>query len=275
MTCLFFNQIKHFTLFSKYDTFTLIIIVERENNMAVSHFSWTSDKLTEASGDYAEIKYDTSATIATDNADKYVFEVRRYKDVATREEYLNVRVFDAATSNNGISKASNNICAEIERANIIELESKLLNLRIYGVLLGRKHFPKVRQLIEIIYPDLPARPVNNSTVLTSTVVDGIYEMFAEYIIGIGMTPDNGLYNIPVTEFKEYIEDTVYSKYKYSDIRAELANFSKTINGKDIKGTKCSFRRNDNTVAKGDKHIKVISFVSEVVDSYRNTKLPQG
>lgn len=248
--------------------------------MAVSVLSWTSDIKSEAGGSdkYAEIKikYDISATKATDNADKYIFEVRRYKDAATREEYLNVKVFDATISeDNEITKASKNICAEIERANIIELESKLLNLRIYGVLLGRKHFPKVRQVIEKSYPDLTARPVNDSTVLTPAVISEIYGMFVRYIRELGMTPENGLYNIPVNEFKEYMEDTDYSKYKYADIRAGLANYSKIINGKKVNGTKCSYGRNDNTVAKGDKRIKVISFVSEMIDNYQITELPEA
>lgn len=106
------------------------------------------------------------------NADKYTFDVRRYKDIATKEEYLNIKVYEVGVDD---------ICAEIERANVIELESKLLNLRIYGVLLDRKHFPKVRQLIEKIYSGLSPRPVDNSTLLTSKVVNAIYEMFVRYI----------------------------------------------------------------------------------------------
>lgn len=225
--------------------------------------TWESEPHTETEGTYARIYCQATDTKDIDNADKYIFEVRRYKDIATREEYLNVRVYE-----------DDNICAEVEKANIIELESKLLNLRIYGVMLGRKHFPKVRQLIEKLYPGLTPRPIDNNTLLTKDVVTLIYKMFVRYIREVGIEADkNGLYNIPVDEFKEYLSDTEYSKYKYSDIRAGLAKFTVTVDGKDIKGTKCSYGRNDNTIAKGDKRIKVISFVKEAVDSYQITELP--
>ena len=101
-------------------------------------------------------------------------------------------------------------------------------------------------------------------------------MFVRYITEVGIQPrTNGLYNIRVDEFKEYLADTEYSKYKYTDIRAGLANFAKEINGKTVKGTKCNFGRTDNTIlADKDKRIKVISFVPEVVASYQITKLPE-
>ena len=240
------------------------------DNMAVAVVTWESNILIEANGidTYAEIKCVTSATKDIDNADKYIFEVRRFKDKATKEEYLNVKVFEVSNKSD--------VCAEIEKATIVELENKLLNLRVYGVLLGRKHFPKVRQVIEKAYPDLTPRAVDNSTLVTLKVVEKIYQMFVRYIDEVGIEVGaNGLYNIPVDEFKEYLSDTEYSKYKYSDIRKGLAEFTKVIKGKTVKGTKCSYGRNDNTIAKGDKRIKVISFVPEVVGSYQITKLPEA
>lgn len=232
--------------------------------------TWEHNILTEENGvdTYAEIKCVVSTSEDMDNADKYIFEVRRFKDKVTREEYLNVKVFETANETD--------VCAEIEKATIVELESKLLNLRVYGVLLGRKHFPKVRQVIEKAYPDLTPRAVDNSTLVTPEVVEKIYQMFVRYIKEVGIeVGTNSLYNIPVDEFKEYLADTEYSKYKYSDIRKGLAEFTKDVKGKTVKGTKCSYGRNDNTIAKGDKRIKVISFVAEVVDSYQITKLPEA
>lgn len=227
--------------------------------------TWVSDPKTDTGGTYAKIYCQATATKDIENADKYFFEVRRYKDVATREEYLNVKAYETAT---------NDFCAEIDKAHYFELEARLLDLRNYGVVLGRKYFPKIRQLIEKVYPGLTPRPVNNSTQLTNTIISSIYEMFVRYIREVGIEKGkNGLYNIPVDEFKEYLSDTEYSKYKYSDIRAGLASFTVNIDGKDIKGTKCSYGRNDNTIAKGDKRIKVISFVPDVVDGYQITKLP--
>lgn len=232
--------------------------------------TWEHNILTEENGvdTYAEIKCVVSTSEDMDNADKYIFEVRRFKDKVTREEYLNVKVFETANETD--------VCAEIEKATIVELESKLLNLRVYGVLLGRKHFPKVRQVIEKAYPDLTPRAVDNSTLVTLEVVEKIYQMFVRYIKEVGIeVGTNSLYNIPVDEFKEYLADTEYSKYKYSDIRKGLAEFTKDVKGKTVKGTKCSYGRNDNTIAKGDKRIKVISFVAEVVDSCQITKLPEA
>lgn len=237
---------------------------------------WLSEPQEDDEGTFAkiychvEIKDDESNSnrdVDTGNADKYFFTIRRYKDKATREEYLGIKIYEVIT---------NDVYAEIEKTNIIELESKLLNLRVYGVLLGRKHFPKVRQVIEKAYPGLTPRAVDNSTLVTLEVVEKIYQMFVRYIKEVGIeVGTNSLYNIPVDEFKEYLADTEYSKYKYSDIRKGLAEFTKDVKGKTIKGTKCSYGRNDNTIAKGDKRIKVISFVPEVVDSYQITKLPEA
>lgn len=214
----------------------------------------------------------------TGGAEKYLFEVRRYKDRATKEEYLNLRVFEITMNieTGEILSRSQEVCAEIEKATIVELESRLLGLRIYGVVMDRKYFPKIRQLIEKIYSALPKHNIDDSDTLTGNIIEEVYIMFVLYIREVGIKPDNGLYNIPVSEFKEYLEDTKYSKYKYSDIRAGLAEFSKEVNGKSMKGTKCSFGRNDNTVkeAKGDKRIKVISFVADVVDNYQITELPE-
>lgn len=232
--------------------------------------TWGSEIVAEGESNYAQIACETEATKDIDNADKYVFEVRRYKIADTREEYLNVKVFDGKRADDKVVKASDDVCAEIEKASIIELEGKLLNLRMYGILLGRKHYPKVRQVIEKAYPDLNKRSVNTSTVVTEDVVKAIYEMFVRYIKDVEIQESNGLYNIPVDEFKEYLADTEYSKYKYSDIRTKLAELKMEKDGKPVKATKCSYGRHDNTVAKGDKRIKVISFIKEVVDSYQIT-----
>lgn len=244
--------------------------------------TWISEICSEVDGTFGKVYCTLTVPVNTvpkdiDNADKYIFEIRRYKDVATREEHLNVKVFEAKWNGTAVVATSNAICAEIAKANIVELENKLINLRVYGVLLGRKYFPKIRQVIEKAYPDLTPRPVNGSTVVTDAIINSIYEMFVRYITEVGIQPGtNGLYNIRVDEFKEYLADTEYSKYKYTDIRAGLANFAKEINGKTVKGTKCSFGRTDNTIAaEKDKRIKVISFVPEVVASYQITTLPEG
>lgn len=57
---------------------------------------------------------------------------------------------------------------------------------MYGVLLGRKHFPKVRQVIEKAYPGLTPRAVDNSTLVTLEVVEKIYQMFVRYIKEVGI-----------------------------------------------------------------------------------------
>ena len=135
---------------------------------------WQSELQHDEEGTFAkiychvEMKDDESSSnkdVDIGNADKYFFTVRRYKDKATREEHFSIKVYEVIT---------NDVCAEIEKTNIIELESKLLNLRVYGVLLGRKHFPKVRQVIEKAYPGLTPRTVDNSTLVTPEVVERIY-----------------------------------------------------------------------------------------------------
>lgn len=238
--------------------------------------TWVSEIKSEREGEtdysYAQVTCHTEDVKDIGNADKYLFEIRRYKVKDTKEEYLNVKVYETKKDDTGkLIKSSNDVCAEIEQATIIELESKLLNLRIYGILLDRKHFPKVRQVIEKAYPSLSIHTVNNSTDVTKETIKAIYEMFVRYIRETEIIANNGLYNIPVDEFKDYLSDTEYSKYKYSDIRKQLAEYK--VEGKEA-ATKCSYGRNDNTIAKGDKRIKVISFVAKVLDSYQITELPE-
>lgn len=224
---------------------------------------WKYNIEQEADGNYARIFFQNPKNETDiENADIFIFHVRRFKDKTTKEEHLNIKVYETG---------SKDTCAEIERVSLNDLESKLINLRTYGVLLGRKHFPKVRQEIEKAYLKMIPRYIDDSTAVTDAVIEEIYELFVRYIKEVGIDPDRELYHIPVDEFKEYISDTSYSKYKYSDIRKKLAQFEKEVNGKRIKGTKCSYGRNDNTIAlKGGKRIKVISFVEKVVNSYQIT-----
>lgn len=118
-----------------------------------------------------------------------------------------------------------------------------------------------------------------STIVTVEIAKEIYGMFVAYIKDIEMEKTNHntyySYDIPVTEFKEYLEDTKYSKYKYADIRTKLANMGVTSADKEkaepIKVTKCSYGRNDNTVVIGNKRIKVISFIADIVDNWDKCK----
>lgn len=242
-----------------------------------NYFLWKSELKQDADGIvYAELTCQTDNTTENDNVDKYLFEVRRYKSVTTKEEYLTIKVYEAHRDQSGniVKQNDTDTCAEINQVSIIDLERKLLDLRLYGVLLGRKQFPKIRQQIEQVYLSLGIHKVAQGTMVTDDVILAIYEMFVRYIREVGIEPRNDLYNIPVDEFKEYIADTEYSRYKYSDIRKGLAELQFEPNGRVMKATKCSFGRNDNTIAKGDKRIKVISFVKDTLDSYQITKLPE-
>lgn len=246
--------------------------------------SWITVEIKEEDKSSTFIRVFSNATLS-DYAGKYMFDVRRYKITSTKEEYLNVKVYEVTErdEDGAVTNYSSDECAIIERVSFIDLESRLLNLRIYGVMLERKHFPKVRQEIEKNYLKMTARPVGSDstdTTVTEGVIRKVYGLFVSYIKDVGIAPDknNELYNIPVDEFKECLSDS-YSQYKYSEIRSELAQFSVDINGETVNGTKCSFGRNDNTIMlESGKRIKVISFVKKVVDnwdSYQVTKLPEG
>lgn len=248
---------------------------EKQENSKSKPVSWGYKKQQEKVGNgdllsFAWIYYDMAID---DIASRYVFEVRRYKIKSTKEEYLNVKVYEVERDKNG--KVSNyDECAEIERVSIIDLEAKLLGLRIYGVMLERKHFPKIRQTIEKVYPELSRRYIDESTVVTDEVIHSIYEVFIRFIREVEIEADKGLYNIPVVDFKEHLSDSEYSKYKYSDIRAGLAQLKVEVNGKICNATKCSYGRTDNTVKVGNKLVKVISFIADAADNYQFTNLPK-
>ena len=208
-----------------------------------------------------------------DNASKYIFEVRRYKITATKEEYLSVKVYEVERDENG-EISDYDECATIEKVSIVDLESNLLNLRTYGVILERKHFLKIRQEIEKVYLKMTKRFVNDSTTVTDEIIHSVYEVFVRFIRDVGLEADNGLYNVPVTDFKEHISDSEFSKYKYADIRSGLAQLTIEVNGSSVNATKCSYGRTDNTVKVGNKLVKVISFVADAIDNYQITNLPE-
>lgn len=245
------------------------------------HILWTCEIKDEIEGEDKDTTYGWVCSNAPldDNASRYFFEVRRYKITDTKEEYLKVQVFLAKLDRIGEDELNYDECAEIEKVSIIDLESRLLNLRIYGVMLERKHFPKIRQAIEKAYLEMTARPDNDSigTTVTDVVISKVYGLFARYIKEESIEADEKgeLYNIPVNEFKDYLLDSKYGGYKYSEIRSRLAQFTVDINGKPVNGTRCSFGRNDNTIVRDGKRIKVISFEKKVVDSYQITGLPEG
>lgn len=209
-----------------------------------------------------------------DNASKYIFEVRRYKITTTKEEYLSVKVYEVERDEAG-EISDYDECAEIEKVSIVDLESKLLNLRTYGVILERKHFPKIRQEIEKAYLKMTKRFINDSTTVTDEVIHSLYKYFAQFISDVRLDADNGFYNVPVTDFKEHIADSEFSKYKYADLRSGLAQLTIEVNGSSVNATKCSYGRTDNTVKVGNKLVKVISFTAEAIDNYQFTNLPEG
>lgn len=227
--------------------------------------SWTYKEQTEnADGDKPLVYvWIVSNAEQDDSASKYIFEIRRYKISATKEEYLSVKVYEIERDENG-EVSDYDECAEIEKVSIIDLESRLLNLRTYGVILERKHYPKIRQEVEKAYLKMTKRYVNDSTIITDEVIHSVYEVFVRFIKDVGLEADNGLYNIPVTDFKEHLLDSEFSKYKYADIRSGLAQLKLEVNGNLVNATKCSFGRTDNTVKVGNKLIKVISFNAEAI-----------
>lgn len=210
----------------------------------------------------------------TENAEKYIFEVRRYKITTTKEEYLNVKVYEIIEWDENDKPKDRDECAEIEKVSIVDLERQLLNLRTYGVIMERKHFPKVRQEIEKVYTSLTKRYVDDNISVTNKVILSVYDAFVRFIKEVGLEAEKELYNISVVDFKEHLLDSEFSKYKYSDIRAGLAQLEISVNGISTKAVKCSYGRKDNTVKIGNKLVKVISFVAKAVD-YRFTNLPEG
>lgn len=230
--------------------------------------SWKYDIREENDNNYVWV---SSNAALDDNASRYMFEVRRYKISATKEEYLNVKVHEIKRDENG-ELIDYDECAEIGKVSIIDLESKLLDLRRYGIIMERKHFPKVRQEIEKAYPLLTKRYVDDDTTITDDVILSVYNVFVRFIKEFELKAENGLYNIPVVDFKEHLLDSEFGKYKYSDIKAGLAKLKIPVSGNPVNATKCNFGRNDNTVKIGSKLVKVISFVEEVVN-YHFTNLP--
>lgn len=186
---------------------------------------------------------------------QYKFTVTRYKNSYTNEEFLKIYVTHNSEK-----------CAEIT-TNLVDLSRDIFNLRKYGVVLLRKSFNEICREIEKNYLTLVPNIIQQD--LTKTTCD-IYKYYAFEIKQSNIELVNGLYNIPVTEFKKYINE-YYGQYKYADIRKKLSELTVSditaneglngFNDNIKKVTKCSYGRTDNTV----NGKKVISFVADIVN----------
>lgn len=139
---------------------------------------------------------------------------------------------------------------------ITGLENDVVALRDIGFVIERVDLLELCKVIKANYYNLiPEERDGVENNISDTVVSGVVDLFRKYITDNDIAVKDGLYNIPVDEFKKEFNDSTFRNYNISDIKEALK-----ING----CTKCNANRNDNAVKVDGANKRYISFKSEVI-----------
>lgn len=185
--------------------------------------------------------------------DLFVFTVKRFKDINTHKEFLE------------ISASVENAPSGTITTNLVKIGDDLLQLRAYGVVMPRQMFTELSRAISENYYKLEKTDIDESAniknAITKDIVDNVLVMFAEYFGAndIAAVEVNGqeLYNIPVKDFNEEIKDGAYKDYNPTDIKEALYTYGYTVVNKG---------RFDYVVSIDGKKIRVVSFKKDAIDS---------
>lgn len=149
----------------------------------------------------------------------FQFDVKRNKDNSTGREQIEVTAIVNNTSSSTI------------KGDILNLESELLKLGAYGVVLSRNKWTELYKLIKDNYYNFdPVITGKIDKVVTEEIAKEIFEMLCEYIQINGIKPVEindrtgnkiEVYHIKITDFLNEIEDSKYREYNGTDIKKAL------------------------------------------------------
>lgn len=231
---------------------------------------WTGTIKNEGNSTYLFINYTSTANDNEDdflNADKFSFEIRRYKNKETYKENLVISVYELNNNNNIlIAKAT---------TDFVNIESTLLDLRNYGLIIERKNFAKIRKIIERRYIEISANTiVADIDIAVCNLYISIVKDIKSKNINKSDHKNYVSYDISAGDFSKYLMRADYIIYSATDIRKCLSKMTfgqikehliksdVSINIDDNQLiTKCNSNRYDNTI----NNTKVISLIASCVD----------
>lgn len=181
---------------------------------------------------------------------KFSFKVRRYKDIYSGLEVLKISAYYDGTDYGTIV------------GQMAKLDTELSNLLDIGINLSRLELVELRTIIGKNYyclKPLIGESIENN--IPDKLVNKVLQHFKEYIVENKIEKKDGFYNIPVADFKNEINDSVFRHYNISDIKEAL---------RIRKFTKCNANRNDFAIKDKDtgKNFRCISFDADVIDKVK-------
>ncbi len=196
----------------------------------------------------------------------FIFVFHRYKVLDTKEEFLSIKVYQYKEDGT-VDKTYS--CAEIERVSVPDLQIKLQrDMPRYGVILHSTDFIKIYREVIKHYLSMDAIALKTDGItVTNTVIADLYQMLIDYVyndnVPLSDHKSYKSYDIPVPDFKRLIEDSLFCKYNYVDLRLKLSKH--TVEGKNA--FRCSYGRTDNTIKEEKSSKKVISLIAEVAQPF--------
>lgn len=184
-----------------------------------------------------------------DKEKDFTFKLTRYKYFPSKKESMKIEC-----------KYKNEENGHIETS-IQGLEKDLLKFMEYGVVFSRSIYADIRQKIENCYLLLEYNEMDDSNdekiKLDELVKKQVLEMIGAYLSCD--EPVNGLYHIPVEEFKSLLSESEFYKYDIKDIKAWLMSTNEPY-------IKCVEGRTDNLIRINKKPTRAISFYLKPMES---------
>ena len=157
----------------------------------------------------------------------FSFNVRRLKDVHSQKEFIEISAFVDGDASGKIT------------TNMLKMDSDLLQLQAYGIVMPRRMFTELRMAISENYYNLEKVEIDESASIEDTIdeeiVDGVLVMLAEYFKANETSPrmigGQELYCISVKDFNEELKDSAYNKYSTTALKERFCDLNYTIANK--------------------------------------------
>lgn len=177
--------------------------------------------------------------------ENFEFDVLRRKDKYTKREVLRITAYYCGDEYGTII------------SKVAKLDSDIFELRDIGISLMRPVLTELGAVIKYNFYELDLEScegIENN--IPDNLLTGIVTYFKGYIINNGIPVKDGLYNIPVEDFKNEISETEYNIYGLSAIKEAL---------KGRGYTKCNVNRYDYAIKENKKNNRYISFYADKID----------
>lgn len=179
----------------------------------------------------------------------FSFKLTRYKDKNTHEESLRIESFYKGNENGYID------------THIYDLGADLKKLKRYGVAFERSVYMNLQKKIEEVYLSLdrvdPDENPNAPKHIDDSIMNEMISMIGDFAEQYELI--DGCYHIPVENFNELIQESVYNEYNISEIKEWLKKYNYIKTG---------IGRYTNVKRIRNKATRVISVIKAKIDSYK-------